>query len=330
MKISLNKSIQLLLSSLFLLAGLNSCVKNRNSLQIDYSQIQPIIELITNPNTTGGIVGGVNNLVFSPTPVAQEVRIYVNYAAPDFAPKDIIVTLAKDPAGLTAYNTANGSTLQFLPDSAYTVSALQTTIKQGQRLAYISVFITPSKVDLRNTYGLAFKITDAQGYKLSTNGMAVVFPLLVKNKYDGDYYLRINTVGWAAFGIADGVTYDWGNPGQGNSIGMITAGSNTVQFFDYYGFGSSIQVAFTSGGAPTGFGATSPQFAFDLSTDKLISVVNTTPPDSRNRVFKINPAITTSRFDPSTKNIYAAYIMSQTGRPDQFIYDTLRYQSPRK
>jgi hypothetical protein len=69
---------------------------------------------------------------------------------------------------------------------------------------------------------------------------------------------------------------------------------------------------------------------FDLATDKLLSVTNTTPDDGRGRAFEMNPAVTTSRYDPATKTIYAAYFLKQTGRPNLAIYDTLVYVKERK
>ncbi|MBL0334798.1 MAG: hypothetical protein IPP73_05640 [Chitinophagaceae bacterium] len=65
---------------------------------------------------------------------------------------------------------------------------------------------------------------------------------------------------------------------------------------------------------------------------RLVNVSNDIPDDGRGRAFRLNTAFTSptdSRYDPATKKIYAAYIMSQNGRPDQFIYDTLTYRGPR-
>ena len=142
--------------------------------------------------------------------------------------------------------------------------------------------------------------------------------------------MRIRTVGWSAYGISDNLVGTWPSNGDGTSIFMITSGANTVDIWDEWGFGTYIQNAFTTGNAgATGFGATSPRFVFDLATDKLLDVFNTTPNDGRDRRFTLNPAVTDSRYDPATKIIYAAYRMHQIGRPDQFIYDTLTYRSVR-
>jgi hypothetical protein len=68
---------------------------------------------------------------------------------------------------------------------------------------------------------------------------------------------------------------------------------------------------------------------FDPATDKMSSVINTTPDDGRGRTFRLNPAVTNSRYDPGTRKIYAAYLMTQNGRPDQEIYMEFSYIGPR-
>jgi hypothetical protein len=134
--------------------------------------------------------------------------------------------------------------------------------------------------------------------------------------------LRIKTVGWGAYGIADNVpgTYPKG-------MGLVTAGPYSVAT-NVATFGN-LQPALTAAGGATGFGATTPLITFDPATNKIVSIVNTTPNDGRNRTLYLNPAVTDSRYDPATKTVYAAYIMTQNGRPLQYIYDTLVYQGPR-
>lgn len=277
------------------------------------------------------------NLTFKSVDTTLNIAV-VNLASDQPLDHDIQVTVKVDTAYITAYNamhaadpTYGGPFYTKIPTSAYKVASLVVTIPKGKREGYISFTTNPSVV-ANQDYAIAFTIVSVSDPNviISGNHATQVFPIGVKNKYDANYKLRIRTVGWGAFGIADGGTYDWPSNGDGTSIFMITSGTNSVDFFDTWGFGDYIQVAFTTGGAgATGFGATAPRFTFDPATDKLVSVINVIPPDSRNRLFRINPAVTDSRFDPATKSIYAAYILSQTGRPDQFIYDTLRYVSSR-
>ena len=139
--------------------------------------------------------------------------------------------------------------------------------------------------------------------------------------------LKVKTAGWAAYGIADGVTGTY--PGD---INLITVAENSVSSFSTYR-GDELLPAFAGGtgtlGGPTAFGATTPLFIFDNATNKLTDVKNTIADDGRGRGLSLNSAVTTSRYDPATKIIYAAFIMKQNGRPNQFFYDTLTYVKAR-
>lgn len=241
------------------------------------------------------------------------------------ASEDIQVELELVPSLLTAYNDSTGSHLIQPPANLYKFApGLTITIPKGEREGFLQLTTKPNDL-VGPEYGFGFRIKSVSNsnYLISGNFNTAVVLVGVRNKYDGDYKLRVKTVGWAAFGIADGVTSEY--PEQ---ISMITAGANSNDFFNQY-FGAGFVPAFTSGGDATGFGGTSPQFTFDPATDKIVSITNTTPLDARQRIILLNPAVTTSRFDPATKAIYAAYIMKQTGRPDLFVYDTLTYVAPR-
>ena len=74
----------------------------------------------------------------------------------------------------------------------------------------------------------------------------------------------------------------------------------------------------------SGFGATKPAHTFDAS-DKLTNTVNAVPNPSNGRAFVNNPAVTDSRYDPATKTVYAAFIMTQPGFLDIPIFDTLKF-----
>lgn len=240
----------------------------------------------------------------------------------------VTVTLTSLPDFIDQYNTDNGTAFELLPDSIYTLSnpsyvktatGFTLNLKEGDFASEFDIALNGAKWDVAHTYAAAFSLS-ATGNNLGVIkalDTMLVF-LSVKNKYDGAYALRIKTVGWGAYGIADGVTHDV----EGN-IGMITSGPNTLTW------DVPNQIAFTAAGDATGFGATAPQFTFDLATDKLTDVTNLIPNDGRNRQFRLNTDISDSRYDSDKKVIYAAYIMSQNGRPDQFIYDTLTYKQPR-
>jgi len=252
--------------------------------------------------------------------------VTVRLAADQPAPEDIQVELELVPSLLDAYNDSTGSHLIVFPTTGYKFApGLTVTIPKGSREGYLQLTTIPNSL-VGKEYGFGFRIKSVSNskYLISGNYNAVVVSVGVRNKYDGDYTLRIKTSGWAAYGISDNApaTYPF-------DIGMITAGANSVALYNT-AFAAGFQPAFTSTGDPTGFGATSPVFTFDLSTNILLSVVNSSPPDARGRAFAINAAVTDSRYDPATKTIYAAYFLKQNGRPDMAIYDTLTYKKARQ
>ena len=238
------------------------------------------------------------------------------------APADIHVTLTVDDSLLEAYNNANGTNFVDASSVATILNNGVVTIPKGSRIGYLQVTFNASNL-LAENYALPVKITSVAepGYTISGNLNTGIVAIGPKNQYDGMYQLTILTSGWGAYGINDGPpALTWPT-----DVGLVTSGPNSVVFSSEVG---SSQPAFAGGGI-TGFGATEPQFTFDPTTNKLISVVNLVPDDGRGRTFLLNPAVTDSRYDPATQTIYAAYEMTQNGRPNQFIYDTLVYRGPR-
>jgi len=241
-----------------------------------------------------------------------------------------IVKIAPNPDAITAYNAAHSANLSTFtnytldPSTPYDGANWVVTFGPGDFVKYINISLDPSTLDFSKRNGLAFKVADAGTSPISVDLNAALIEVAAKNKYDGVYALRIRTVGWAAYGIADDETGNY----PGNYL-LISSGATSLKTLTTYRGDNLLPAATTGQASYTAFGATSPQFVFDGATNKLVSVSNIIPPDSRNRMLKINPAITDSRWDPATKKAYLAFIMSQNGRPDQFFYDTLTYKGAR-
>jgi hypothetical protein len=258
------------------------------------------------------------------TPTIYTIYAELSSANNSYPAGDVVIT--KNTAIVAA-----DTTLEYLPDSAYQLVNTTATFDPVTHLAAFQIKVFTTKIDLAHSFAVGYTLSSVtNGAAIAANKNKTLIVVGAKNKYDGSYALRVKTTGWTAFGIADGVTADY--PG---SYDLITLGINNVAAsssargdFLLPAFAGTANQPGTLGG-PTGFGATSPVFYFDNSTNKLIDVVNSTPNDGRNRQLILNPAITDSRFDPATKNIYAAFIMSQNGRPNQFFYDTLTYVGPR-
>jgi hypothetical protein len=266
-----------------------------------------------------------NGVPINPTADTGSFRVNINYTgAVAVAPVDITVNLAVSQAALDSFNNAVGTSYELPPADVYSFPA-SVVIPKGTRQIMVRPIITAAAdYDYTKTYALPLTITSSSYGVVSSNYGTAIYQFIAENKYDGAYSFTEELVGWGAYGIADGPpSYTWGN-----NVNIETNGQFTDITFDPGGEGN-LQLAFGPTGSATAFGATNPQFTFDPSTDALVSVVNLTPNDGRNRQFQLNPAVTDSRYDATSKTIYAAYIMTQTGRPPQYIYDTLVYQGSR-
>jgi Domain of unknown function (DUF1735) len=298
---------------------MTGCLKT-NSLYEGYTDIKPVADLPLSHLSSDTLT--IYALPVAPSATATIDTVFaVHLSAKDHV-GDVTFHLGlgtSDPAFLKFM--AENPDYSLMPASLYSFDSTVVLKNAGVlTTANVPIKFKTGQVDangdnlfLSNEYVLPIIIKDAGSYGIASNFRMIVMRVLAKNQYDGIYDLKIKTTGWAAYGIADGVSNDWGE------IGIATAGATSV-LFDY-----GAQVAFTDAGGRTAFGATNPQFTFDPATNKLTSVINVAPPDSRNRTFTIDPAVTDSRYDPDSKIIYAAYIMNQNGRPPQYIRDTLTY-----
>ena len=312
-------------------AGIVSCLKETSHPPLYGWDTPNVISFQDNGGPSGGGAGFGStttpypsyNFSFKLQNDTAGFDAIVMYGPKGGAPEDITVNVAVDTAALNTFNNAN-STAYVCPDNTTYSFPSSVVIHKGESQAYVHVTITASpSFDFNAPYALPLTITTASSGTVSPNMGSEINIFGVQNQYDGHYSLQIKTVGWIDYGISDNEPGDY--PG---GLDLVTAGANSVSF--YSGNSGAGQPAFTEGNAgPTSFGATSPLLTFDPSTYALTSVVNTTPDDGRGRTFYLNPAVTDSRYDPSTHTIYAAYIMTQVGRPLQYIYDTLVYQGPR-
>lgn len=311
MKQNKMKYFGLLLIAGLLIFALQSCLKN-NKYYVDFSKSPAVLELPLAANNANSPFSVSFNIVDTPT----TYYAVVNVASPSKPTSPVTGTLGLDTTYLNEYNANNSTSYELMPDSTYTIASWNFTIPAGQRVFNDLIKVFTSKLAPGHQYVLPLTILKSSiGISNWNHLMPNIGP---KNKYDGNYNLQISTTGWGAYGIADGGSYSWGN------VGMVTSGAASVVYSTGY------QMGFATGGQGTvGFGATNPQFTFDPTSNALINVTNLAAPDSRHRAFAINPAVTDSRYDPASKTMYLAYIMTQTGRPTQYIYDTLVYTGSR-
>jgi hypothetical protein len=311
-----------LILALIFMVTLSGCLKD--SL-FDSQQTQAFVGSNTKVISLGLNVQSTNNSIsyaYNNSPNDTTVQLVpVELGGSSAASGDVHVTLALDQDLIDSLNNADGSDFAYPP--GLTFPSMVVTIPSGSRVGYLSAKFNPGQlIGLDNAVG--FKVVSVQesGYTISGNLSTGIVYLLIKNSFDGFYQLVQRTTGWAAYGISDGPTLTWPN-----NVVFATTGASSNTFLTTQE--GNFQPAFTSSGGVTGFGATETNFTFDPTTGKLTSVANLIPDDGRGRAFALNPAITDSRIDLTNNTVYAAYIMSQNGRPPQYFYDTLYYVGPR-
>ena len=236
------------------------------------------------------------------------VPVVLNSATP--ASEDINVTLVLNPTLVADYNTVNGTNYLVPATNKYTIlnQGLVVTIPKGSRVGYLQIKFKPSDF-LGNSYALGFTIAsvDKQGYLISGNLHDGIAAIAIKNKYDGRYELR-------GFHNRPGLDLPYDEV-----VDMITSADDKVYMY-WVGQGPYHPL----NGGTTAYGNFTVEFKFNTTTNALIAVDNTVTPGSP--PFTIGPA-TTSRWDPTTRTIYAQYYYNNNLQ--RIFTDTLFYLSPR-
>ena len=309
MKINFNKWLGITVTSVLLLAGMNSCVKNRNTQATDFTQIQPVVELLTAP-PQGATPVTFKGLVLNLSQATVSERIYVNYAGPGPAPKDITVTLALDPGGLSTYNSAQMPNTNYvmLGTNAYTYNP-KVIIRQGTYFGYTDITFKPALVDLSVTNALSIKIVDAEGILISGNYHSFIYSVGVKSPYEGIYLLK-GYILRAGDPVLTGVT------GQYERT-LLTVSANSVRMLENHGWSAS------SGPAGIASSVSNPTYAVDPATN-LITITSDGGPFPAGMM---NLPGFTSRYDPATKTFYA-YSTWAGGPGTREMKDTLVFLRP--
>jgi hypothetical protein len=241
-----------------------SCLKE-GAMNTDPSAATNVIELANTGDNTApaGIAGYYADLGVLGAGDSAKFNINVHYTGPGTANSDITVTLASNPASLTTYNTANGTSKEIPPA---TVASFPTSvvIKKGtsQTTVQATVKISPD-FDYSKAYALPIKITAVSSGLISGNYGVSVYAFGVRNKYDGVYKLK---------GYHTRVPYNF--PYTNITMEMRTLGANAVGFYwpDAGSFGHPIGVG---PGSVSWYGsAISPVVVFDIATNLVTNVFN--------------------------------------------------------
>lgn len=303
---------------LFAAVTLTSCLKDEGFEDGTYQTI--------NANTEGQewfsiprAVNTANTLGVESKAGNQTVGTFVaSYDFKDPAPQDITGTLVLNNALVAA---ADPSAV-ILPTNAYSIPSLNITVKSGQRVSDpFPIVMNTSLLDPSKKYGIGFTLTSVSksGVGIPSNLKNVVYIFTIKNRFDGVYSVSFRMEP-GPIRIAAGQG-SWAGPYKyAYEQQLRTTGPNSVAWINTaFGPDATFHPLMTP--SPSGFGSTAPLLEFDAN-NKLINVTNGV---SSTRTFRLNPAVTDSRYDPATKTVYAAIIMDQTGFDPLPIFDTLKF-----
>ncbi len=305
--------------------GFSGCLKD-NTAVLSAEKTVNVIEFkntanLTSPTTSKYGLLSVN-LIMQATGTYNAM---VSYSGPNVAPEDITVTFGDaDPAVLAFYNTQNKTTYTALPTANYSFPKTSVTIPKGGRTAVIPITFTNTDQIYAKNYVLALTIKSVTGnHTISGNFGSILYLLGGINRQDGIYELHFkfgaNDRGYDTYPVA------W----YYSDIQMVTASAATSTMRNLNA-GTSITSAVhaaSAAGLPSSIPTFIPLITFDPTTNKVTAVSNNTTSSPRTAV--LNPAVTDSRYDPATNNIYVSFIVKETGRQDMIVYDTLIFKTPR-
>ena len=164
--------------------SLSACLQDEPLTDYSEEAITPIVLI---PDGNFPSVSTVNPVALDFKPQAQTVDLYARVSWGKPLDKDVTVTFAKDPSIIAAYNTKFGTKFEELPAAAYKLPNLTVVIPAGQQEVKVSIELFADKIDLSKSNMIAFRLTDASGQTVASNFRQKVFPVLVKNVYEGNY-----------------------------------------------------------------------------------------------------------------------------------------------
>ncbi len=215
-------------------------------------------------NLKGG-AGYIRSIGLDVSDVAQAIaadNLTIGYYAGSNAPKDINVSIALDPSIVDDYNATNGTTIQLLDPSVYTIASQNLVIAAGRQNVPINMVVNSTlTLDPSTTYAIAFRIVNVDnGVKIASNMDKHLLIFNIKNKYDGRYELTFTNVHPTLNPTGLGGTVE---------VEMWTSGPNSVKI---HWEGSFYNPAILNG-ALNAFASQEPEYTIDAATN-VVSVQN--------------------------------------------------------
>ena len=199
-------------------------------------------------------------------------------------------------------------------------SQLTVNFAPGEFAKNIIFKVDGSKLDLSNTYGNVYDITNFGGFTGKVGFSTIAAGVAVKNKWDGNYDVTGSYTD-ANIPAASG-KYPY-------NVNLETSGPTSDQVYNvtYGGY----EFAFNVGdGTSSAYGSFAPAFTFDPATNKITDVTNVygQGSGSHKRSAKLDPT-GDNIYDPSTKSFKVKYIMVSDGADRCHFDETYTYKGSR-
>ena len=290
----------------FVLIVATSCL-NDDEHYTDFSTVSPQVELPEPANISTGTVARA--MVYSDNFV--DVVLKVNLASPNVLNEDVKVTMAYDPAILTALNASMKASnpsfaeIPLIPSASLQMpSDMTITIPAGTRMVDFKFKVKPN--DVSKPYGVPIKIASVSPANLiiPSNFSWSVVQILVKNQYDGKYTQK-------GFIMRPGDTNGLEGYFKGHEKSLATVGPKSVTI--------SPNQLWANGAGVGGIG----QWTITVNADNTIVVS-----DPVAVAFNMDPNYP-SRYDPATKTFYYKVNWGAAVPQVRGCTDTLVYVGPR-
>ncbi|MDB5232393.1 MAG: hypothetical protein JWN76_3198 [Chitinophagaceae bacterium] len=248
------------------------------------------------------------------------VDVYRDAPGEDALNSTTKVVITEDPAVITAYNTARGTSYIPLPPTTFTPDAsnpksgndYSLTFGPGEFYKQLKITVpNATALDPNKKYALGFKITSVDNNgKISASEKQVVVEVGIKNKWDGVYTVNGTMVDLTASTITGyyPLTFE-----------LRTTGSNTLAVFDK-SQGTQTHLILSGGGASQ-YGTFGLNITIDPATNKVTGIVNSFgQPSANGRSAALDPT-GVNAYDPATKTFRIKYFLLQPGTTVRTTFD---------
>ncbi len=272
------------------------------------------------PNATNGYALQAIDVSDNPQsfPIIEFVR---NVPNQDELNKALTVTVIFDTTALVNYNVANGTSLEFLPDSVFNFSganksgnSLTITFQPGEfGKSVVLNFPKTTNLDLSKKYALGFTLLNTVSGSdaiVSANGSrSGVVQIALKNKYDGIYEVHSYIVRYSDPATID--TVKTGHPPV-FKLSLITTGANTVKWTSH----TWKDGLFVGGIDPVYFAINPVTDSVTITSGATQSIPLANRPGYQNI------------YDPLNKKFFVSYTWGTAAGP-RYVTDTLVYVGSR-